>query len=96
MAIFAAWVTYTNHEERLRVRPAHRAYLAQLLADGKLVASGPFEDETGALLIYQADDEAGVRQLMDDDPNNAVGAFGGVVIKEWRRVFSQETPLIKP
>lgn len=96
MAIFAAWVTYTNHEERLRVRPAHREYLAQLLADGKLVASGPFEDETGALLIYQADDEADVRQLMDADPNNAAGAFGGVVIKEWRRVFSQETPLIKP
>ena len=96
MAIFAAWVTYTNHEERIRVRPSHREYLAKLLADGKLVASGPFADESGALLVYQAESEAVVRQLMDADPNNAVGAFGEVTIRKWNRVFAAETPLTRP
>ena len=96
MAIFAAWVTYINHEERIKVRPTHRAYLAKLLAEGKLVASGPFTDETGALLVYQAENEAEVRQLMDADPNNSVGAFGEVTIREWNRVFAAETPLTQP
>lgn len=96
MAIFAAWVTYTNHEERLRVRPTHREYLDQLLTDGKLVASGPFTDETGALLIYNAADEAEVRAIMAADPNSSVGAFASIEIKEWNRVFAETTAEVRP
>ncbi len=96
MAIFAAWVTFANHEERLRIRPKHREYLDQLLTDGKLVESGPFADESGALLIYEAESEAAVRQLMDADPYNSVGAFGQIEIREWRRLYATATPELRP
>lgn len=96
MAIFAAWVTFANDEERLKIRPTHRQYLAQLLDSGKLVASGPFADDTGALLCYEAASEDEVREIMAADPYSSVGAFGTVQIKEWNRVFAVETPLTKP
>ncbi|HEV2529814.1 MAG TPA: YciI family protein [Thermomicrobiales bacterium] len=96
MAIFAVWAQFTNHEERLKMRPTHRVYLAELLDKGKLVSSGPFKDDTGALLIYEAADEAEVRQLMADDPYATVGAIGSCEIKEWNRVFAQPTEEIRP
>jgi uncharacterized protein YciI len=34
------------------VRATHREYLAELLAKGKLYATGPFVDNKGALLVY--------------------------------------------
>jgi uncharacterized protein YciI len=68
MALYVAWVTFANHEERLKIRPTHRRYLAQLLEQGKLVASGPFTDDSGALFCYQAENEDEVRALMAHDP----------------------------
>jgi hypothetical protein len=38
-----------------RLRPAHREYIAQLFAEGTLVAGGPFTDGSGALFIHAAD-----------------------------------------
>lgn len=96
MAIYAAWVTFTNHEERLRIRPKHREYLDGLLSDGRLVESGPFADESGALLVYEANDEDEVRQIMAADPYNSVGAFGSVEIKEWRRIYVSASEELRP
>lgn len=96
MAIYAAWVTFTNHEERLRIRPKHREYLDSLLTEGKLVESGPFADETGALLVYEAGSEDEVRTIMAADPYDSVGAFGSVEIKEWRRIYVSASPELRP
>jgi uncharacterized protein YciI len=55
MPLFAVTLTFTDDvERRLEVRPTHREYLKELLAQGKLHESGPFVDDTGALLIYDA------------------------------------------
>src|SRR5688572_4082582 len=70
MAKFAAILTFGNTEQRLAARPAHREYLKSLLDSGKLAASGPWVDESGALIIYEAADEAEVRKLMAADPYN--------------------------
>ena len=56
MATFVVTYTYGASEEALaEIRPTHRAYLSRLLADGVLLASGPFIDADGALLIVNAD-----------------------------------------
>ena len=34
--------------ERLAVRPRHRAFLEELKSRGKLVAAGPWRDDSGA------------------------------------------------
>ncbi|MDQ3525464.1 MAG: YciI family protein, partial [Chloroflexota bacterium] len=67
MALFAVALTFVDDEERrLQVRPTHREYLQTLLDAGKLHESGPYTDDSGALLIYDAESEADVRKLLAD------------------------------
>ena len=87
MAKFAAILTFGNTEQRLTARPAHREYLKSLLDSGKLAASGPWVDESGALIIYDAADEAEVRTLMAADPYNSGEIITNVELKEWHQVF---------
>jgi len=47
---------------------AHRAYLTDLHAQGKLVASGPFVPRTGGALLLRAADEAELHALVAADP----------------------------
>ncbi len=89
MAKFAYMFTFAdNTEERLATRPAHREYLAGLLEQGKLVASGPFVDDTGALIIYEAADEAEVRELIANDPYSEIGVAASWTLNEWNRVYN--------
>ncbi|CAA9571058.1 MAG: hypothetical protein AVDCRST_MAG49-3619 [uncultured Thermomicrobiales bacterium] len=89
MAKFAAVVEFDPaiEEARLAVRPSHREYLGRLQSEGRLYSSGPWMDDTGALLIYEAADEDEVRAIMADDPYTPTGAFSRVRIKEWKQVF---------
>ena len=88
MAKFAYIITFgTNTEERLATRPAHREYLASLLERGKLAASGPFVDDTGALIIYEAESEAEARELIAGDPYSRIGVAATATLKEWNRVY---------
>lgn len=89
MAKFALMLTFgSNTEDRLAARPAHREYLAGLLANGKLVASGPWVDDTGALIIYEAADEPEVREIIANDPYTQAKVATSSVLKEWNRVYS--------
>lgn len=91
MAKFAVILTFDQTEPRLAARPRHRQYLEQLLGQGKLHESGPWTDESGALLIYEAADEAEARQLLAADPySQTPGIIAGVEVKEWTRVFAAE------
>lgn len=74
-------------EDRLAVRPRHRAYLDELKARGKLVAAGPWADDCGALLVYDADDEAELERLLSDDPYVTSDVFGERTIREWRPII---------
>lgn len=90
MALFAVTITFADDEERrLQVRPTHREYLQTLLDAGKLHESGPYTDDSGALLIYDAVDEAEVKELLTNDPYTAGGVIAGATIKEWNVVFSR-------
>src|SRR5262249_47735844 len=52
---FAATIEYTPDKAKIeQVRPAHRKYLTGLLQQGKLAAAGPFMDDSGALIVYEA------------------------------------------
>jgi uncharacterized protein YciI len=90
MALFAVAITFVDDEERrLQVRPTHREYLQTLLDAGKLHESGPYTDDSGALLIYDAENEAEVKELLANDPYTAGGVIGNTMIKEWNVVFSR-------
>jgi len=92
MAKFVALLTFgPGREARLSVRPRHREYLTSLLERGKLIASGPFADDQGALLIYEAENRDEAQALLDADPYTAAGVLAGVEIREWVQVLPPQS-----
>jgi uncharacterized protein YciI len=88
MAKFVSILTYgPNTEKRLAVRPKHREYLSKLLAEGKLHESGPFADDKGALIIYEAADETEARALIAADPYTDAGVVAENQLREWKRTM---------
>lgn len=85
---FATTIVYANDPDTIaRVRPTHREYLTALKEQGKLWASGPFEDDSGALIIYEADDQRAAEALIENDPFNKAGVFESYTMRPWRQVF---------
>jgi len=91
MANFAVTLHFESDvEHRLSVRPSHREYLKTLLDSGSLVQSGPFLDDSGALLIYDAADQAAAEALLAADPYSVDGGvIASSTIKEWNIVISK-------
>jgi uncharacterized protein YciI len=88
VAKFVALLEFTEDEElRLRTRPGHREYLQRLLDEGKLWMSGPWGDDTGAMLIYEVADEDEARNLLDADPYQQAGVLANARIREWRQIY---------
>ena len=90
MARFVALLEFADDEAlRLQTRPAHRDYLRSLYDQGQLWMSGPWADDTGAMLIYDVEDIGTAQSLLDADPYRAAGVVADVRIKEWRVVFPE-------
>jgi uncharacterized protein len=86
---FANYIHYIDELDRVAsVRPSHRAYLANLLAEGKLAAAGPFADGTGALFIYEAESLELAHQFADEDPYTRNEVIRTQVIAQWDLVYS--------
>ena len=84
---FATVFRYGNQDRIAEVRPRHREYLTSLKEQGKLFVSGPFEDDSGALIIYEADSQADAEALIAADPFHEAGVFQSYEIRPWRQVF---------
>jgi uncharacterized protein len=85
---FVALLTFGEDEElRLRTRPTHREYLRDLFDAGKLRMSGPWADDTGAMLVYEASDLEEATALLDRDPYRTAGVIADARIREWRIVL---------
>ncbi|MBA2248195.1 MAG: hypothetical protein H0W23_08705, partial [Chloroflexia bacterium] len=54
--------------------------------------SGPFVDDSGALIVYDAADIAEVQEILSADPYTPAGIIAGVTIQEWNVVMSRQTP----
>jgi uncharacterized protein YciI len=87
VARFVREIRFKNEDRRLGVRPAHRAYLAELLATRKLVTAGPWADDTGALHIFDVANEAELRALLAADPYTIADVCDEVSVREWQPIF---------
>ncbi|MBM7051364.1 YciI family protein [Rothia sp. ZJ1223] len=89
MAFYAATYVYGNAEVQAEHRPAHREYLGAKYEEGVLVASGPFVtgDTPGALLIFKADSQQEVADILAQDPMTLGGAVLETTLREWNPVF---------
>jgi uncharacterized protein YciI len=78
------YAKYIGSAEKVsKLRPAHREYMTQLLAEGRLVAGGPFTDGSGALFIYEAASLAAAEEIVAADPYCVGGAFASYTLSPW-------------
>ncbi|WP_216893608.1 YciI family protein [Nocardia alni] len=86
MPIFAIHYTYAESEAagRDEHRPAHRAWLGQLLSQGTVLSSGAYPDGSGALIVIRADDKAAAQQLFTEDPFAQHKLVAESRIVEWK------------
>ncbi|MFT4038915.1 MAG: YciI family protein [Thermomicrobiales bacterium] len=88
MATFAVVYTFADNEAvRLETRPKHREYLKTLLEAGNIVLSGPFVDDSGALLVLEAPDRETVEGFLANDPYKDAGVVASALVKEWNIVM---------
>jgi uncharacterized protein YciI len=86
---FAAVIEYTQDQAKVQAhRPAHRQYLTDLRQRGQLAAAGPFTDNSGALIIYEAASATEAEQLLQADPFHHSGIFLRYVLRSWNPVFA--------
>ena len=86
---FAAIIEYLQDKAKIaEMRPVHRQYLASLKQKGQLAASGPFTDDSGALIVYEAATKEEAETFLKADPFNQAGIFVKYVIRPWNTVIA--------
>lgn len=91
MSIFAVEYVYGPEAEAERVehRPKHRQWLAAQAEADVVLASGPYADGAGALLIFRAENEVAVQELVSQDPMTVGGGVTGLKISGWNPVIGK-------
>ena len=74
----------TPTPERSAARPAHRQRLAALHDKGIVRMAGPFDDDSGALIVAEVEDREAIDALIADDPYFRTPGVTVVGIRCWR------------
>jgi uncharacterized protein YciI len=86
---FAAIIEYAQDKVKIaEIRPVHRQYLAILKERGQLAASGPFTDDSGALIVYEAATSEEAEKILKGDPFCRNGVFVRWVLRPWNPVIA--------
>ncbi|HKN55659.1 MAG TPA: YciI family protein [Amycolatopsis sp.] len=91
MAWFLVEITYVQ-EKLADVRPRHRAFLQALAEQGKVAIGGPLGDGTGGISLYQAEDEAALHELINQDPYHLEGVVAKRTVREFKPVLGAWVP----
>jgi uncharacterized protein len=85
MPKYVIWGTYCADvlEKRTPYRQAHLDGLAAQKESGVLITIGPTKDITKVFGIYEAEDEASVHQLIENDPYWQNGIWTEYEVREW-------------
>jgi hypothetical protein len=86
--MYAVELTFTDDPTRLSLRPAHREHLAGLVADGRLLAAGPWSDDTGSLLLFLVDGRDELDAILAADPYYTAPGTA-MAVHEWNPVIRQ-------
>ena len=89
-SMYAVQLAFSDDPARLDHRPAHRERLAGLAAEGRLLAAGPWTDESGALLVFLVDSRADLDAILADDPYYTGPGVAVAGIHEWDPVTRHE------
>jgi uncharacterized protein YciI len=84
MALFILTYGYNETDLRAARRDDHVAYLKEQKANGALVAAGPYEDKTGGVILYAADDRSAAEALVAGDPYTQLDVTKDRWLREWQ------------
>jgi uncharacterized protein YciI len=84
--MYAVQLAFSGDSARLALRPGHRERLAGLAADGKLLAAGPWSDDSGALLVFAVAEREDLDAIMAADPYYSAPGVTVTWIQEWNPV----------
>ena len=72
-------------EQRFAARPAHRERLAKLLVENRVRLAGPWADDSGALLLFDTDED-GMQEILAADPYYSTPGVSVAALREWNPV----------
>jgi len=82
--MYAVQLAYSTEDEaRLALRPQHRERLAGLASDGRLLAAGPWTDDSGALLVFSVDAREELDAILGADPYYSAPGVTVTSVQEW-------------
>ncbi|HWG41305.1 MAG TPA: YciI family protein [Gemmataceae bacterium] len=85
---YAAIIEYIQDKDKIQsIRPTHRQYLSTLRERGQLAAAGPFTDDSGALIVYEAASVEEAEKLLQGDPFHQNKIFVTYVLRPWNPVL---------
>lgn len=89
MPKYVMWGSYCDNveEKRAPFRQAHLDGLKVQKEAGTLLTIGPTKDLKQVFALYDAPDEATVRQLVETDPYWQNGIWTEYQVKEWIQAF---------
>jgi len=88
---FGASITYNPDTAKMdEFRPVHRAYLTDLMNAGKLAIAGPFTDNSGSFIVYEAETKEQAEEMLKADPFCKNGIFASWLIRPWKVVFNNK------
>lgn len=82
MKYYAVFLPMKDADKSSAFRSQHLAYLDQRAAEGKIFANGRFVDGAGGLVIYMAENEQQVEDMVKQDPY-IIEQARGYQIHEW-------------
>jgi uncharacterized protein YciI len=83
MAWFLVEIRYVQ-EKYGEVRPAHREFLKKQADAGTVLVAGPLTDDTGGVTLYQAEDEAALYEIINQDPYHLEGAVAERTVRGFK------------
>lgn len=84
--MYAVQLAFSDDAARLALRPQHRERLAHLAAEGRLLAAGPWADESGALLVFAVPTRDELDAIMAADPYYRSPGVTVAWVHEWNPV----------
>ncbi len=86
--LFVVELTFGTHPDRMEARPAHRQRLQELHEKRNVLMAGPWADDSGALLIFDVENENRLKTLMDEDPYFQTPGVSVKAVRAW-------TPIVR-
>ncbi|GAB3726123.1 hypothetical protein GCM10027598_44600 [Amycolatopsis oliviviridis] len=86
--MFVLHLTFDDDPRRLAARPAHRERLTELHAAGHLVMAGPWQDDSGALLVFGAD--ADMDAILGADPYYSTPGVTVNALRRWSPILGPD------